>query len=40
MTWIGPRCPHCERAMNAWCVVCVDCAIGNNDDDEKEEARQ
>ena len=28
MTWTGPRCPHCERAMNAWGRVCCDCARG------------
>lgn len=39
MTWTGPRCPHCDRAMNAWGRVCCDCANDNNDD-EKEEARQ
>ena len=37
VTWIGPRCPHCERAMNAWGRVCCDCARvdDNNDDNEK-----
>ena len=28
MTWTGPRCPHCGRAMNAWGRVCCDCAMG------------
>ena len=40
MTWTGPRCPHRERAMNAWGRVCCDCAMGNNDDDEKEGYRE
>lgn len=38
MTWTGPRCPHCDRRMNAWGVVCCDCAmVDDNNDDEKEE---
>lgn len=28
MTWTGPRCPHCQRALNAWGRVCCDCAEG------------
>lgn len=36
MTWIGPRCSHCGRAMNAWGRVCCDCARGNNNDEKGE----
>ena len=36
MTWTGPRCPHCERRMSTWGRVCCDCAMGNNDDDNKK----
>lgn len=39
MTWTGPRCPHCGRAMNAWGRACCDCAKGNNND-EKEGDRE
>lgn len=35
MTWIGPRCPHCNRRMSTWGVVCCDCAMGNNNDEKK-----
>lgn len=38
MTWTGPRCPHCQRALNAWGRVCCDCArVDDNNDDEKED---
>lgn len=35
MTWTGPRCPTCGRAMNVHNTECCDCA-GATNDDEKE----